>query len=111
MHIDISRTLHGGDLNLQRYRTCLFIALWNIVAKHLISVLLLRHLFGTIDCDSIQPIMYIINTALMMAMVLEMATVQASLLLRCGDVEMNPGPLTIEGEINDVAGMTFVINV
>ena len=83
----------------------LFIALWNIIAKHLISVLLLGHLFGTIDCSSIQPIVYIIKAApiaLMITMELETATVQASLLLRCGDVEMNPGPLEREGEINAV---------
>ena len=32
---------------------------------------------------------------------LETATVQASLLLRCGDIEVNPGPLRKEGEIDD----------
>ena len=85
---------------------CLFIALWNIIAKHLISVLLLGHLFGTIDYDSIQPVIYIIKAApiaLMITMELETAAVQASLLLKCGDVELNPGPLGKEGEMNDVA--------
>ena len=32
-------------------------------------------------------------------MELETTAVQASLLLRCGDVESNPGPLTREGKI------------
>ena len=114
MCTDTSRTLHGGDLNLQRYRTCLFIALWNIIAKHMISVLLLGHFFGTIDYNSNQPIVYIIKAApiaLVITKVLKTAAVQVSLLLRCGDIEMNPGPLTMEGEINDVAGMIFVIIV
>ena len=31
---------------------------------------------------------------------LSSAVVKASLLLRCGDVEMNPGPLTREGKVN-----------
>ena len=34
-------------------------------------------------------------------MELETTAVQASLLLRCGDVESNPGPLTREGKAND----------
>ena len=103
MHTD---ALYGSDLNLQRYRTYLFIALWNVTARHLISVLLLGHLFGTIDNDSIQPIMYIIKAApivLLVTMELEAAAIKASLLLRSGDIELNPGPLDREGEMNDVA--------
>ena len=34
-------------------------------------------------------------------MELETTAIQASLLLRCGDIESNPGPLTREGKAND----------
>ena len=55
--------------------------------------------------DSVQPAgnVYIVS-ALAIAIVVTMgletaAAVQASLLLRCGDIEPNPGPLGREGEI------------
>ena len=44
-------------------------------------------------------------------MELETTAVQASLLLRCGDVESNPGPLTREGnKSNSLARYTCIKN-
>ena len=41
-------------------------------------------------------------------MELETTAVQASLLLRCGDVESNPGPLTREGKVHSSVKIEFV---
>ena len=68
--------------------------------------------------NSVQPGSVYIVSALAIAIVVAMeletaATVQASLLLRCGDIELNPGPLGREGEmidhiLHDYSDMTFV---
>ena len=85
----------------------LVLVLWNkllswIRAQQLVGDLLSRDLFESMN--SVQPTTsngYIVSTlaiAIVVAMSLEtVAAVQASLLLRCGDIETNPGPLTREG--------------
>ena len=85
----------------------LVLVLWNkllswIRSQQLVGDLLLRDLF--VSMNSVQPTtvsVYIVS-ALAIAMVVAMsletaAAVQASLLLRCGDIEPNPGPLTRKG--------------
>ena len=63
-------------------------------------MLLPRDLLASMN--SVQSSVYIISAlaiAIVVTMELETATVQASLLLRCGDIEVNPGPMGREGEI------------
>ena len=85
----------------------LVLVLWNkllswIRSQQLVGDLLPRDLF--VSMNSVQPTTgsgYIVSAlaiAIVVAMSLETAAaVQASLLLRCGDIETNPGPLTREG--------------
>ena len=70
--------------------------------------------------NSVQPagsgyIVSALAIAIVVAMSLETAAaVQASLLLRCGDIEMNPGPLSMEGEMtiaNACVELMFVSTV
>ena len=42
----------------------------------------------------------VLALSLVVALELDRATFQASLLARCGDIEPNPGPLGREGEMN-----------
>ena len=75
-------------------------------AQRLVGDLLPRDLF--VSTNSVQPAgsVYIVSAlaiAIVVAMALEIAAaVQASLLLRCGDIEPNPGPLGREGEMTNV---------
>ena len=60
----------------------------------------------SVSMKSVQPSsVYIVNIMSTIAIVVinavEIAAVQASLLLRCGDIEVNPGPLEKEGKIAD----------
>ena len=85
----------------------LVLVLWNkllswIRSQQLVGDLLPRDLF--VSMNSVQPTTgsgYIVSAlaiAIVVAMSLETAAaVQTSLLLRCGDIETNPGPLTREG--------------
>ena len=92
-----------------RYTGHLSLVLWNKLfswssVQQLVGDLLPRDLF--VSMNSIQTSsVYIVSAlaiAVMVAMELETAaTVQASLLLRCGDIEINPGPLQREGEMTD----------
>ena len=92
----------------------LVLVLWNkllswIRSQQLVGDLLPRDLF--VSMNSVQPTPttgsgYIVSAlaiAIVVAMSLETAAaVQASLLLRCGDIETNPGPITREGEMSVV---------
>ena len=85
----------------------LVLVLWNkllswIRSQQLVGNLLPRDLF--VSMNSVQPTtdsVYIVSAlaiAIVVAMSLETAAaVQSSLLLRSGDIETNPGPLTREG--------------
>ena len=71
-------------------------------AQQLVGDLLPRDLF--VSMNSVQPGSVYIVSALAIAIVVAMeletgAAVQISLLLRCGDIELNPGPFQREGEM------------
>ncbi len=103
---------HGNITSVWSCTSHLFLVLWKELfscssssAKQLVCVLLPRDLF--VSMNSVQPgsSVYIVS-ALTIAIVVTMdletaAAVQASLLLRCGDIELNPGPLGREGERTD----------
>ena len=99
----------GSKSSVWRYTSLLFLVLWNELfswssAQQLVGDLLPRDLF--VSMNSVQPGSVYIVSALAIAIVVSMeletaAAVQASLLLRCGDIESNPGPLGREGEISD----------
>lgn len=65
-----------------------------------------RDLFVSMNSTQPENSVYIVRAlaiATVVTMELEVAAaVQSSLLLRCGDIEVDPGPLQREGEINDV---------
>ena len=99
----------GSESSVWRCTNHLFLVLWNKLfswsAQQLVGDLLPRDLF--VSMNSVQPGSVYIFSALAIAIVVAMeletpATVQASLLLRCGDIELNPGPLGREGEMTDV---------
>ena len=100
----------GSKSSVWSYTSCLFLVLWNNLfswssAQQLVGDLLPRNLFVSMNCVQTGS-MYIISAlaiAIVVAMELEAAaTVQVSLLLRCGDIELNPGPLGREGETTNV---------
>ena len=83
--LDASRTYYQGTG--WRYTSHFFIVLW--------SKLFSCDLF--VSMNSVQPGSVYIFSALAIAVVITTeletaAAVQASLLLRCGDIELNPGP-------------------
>ena len=103
---------HGYTSSVWRHTNHLFLVLWKELlsrsssSKQLVGVLIPRDLF--MSMNSVQPTSSSVNivNALAMSIVVTMepertAAVQASLLLRCGDIELNPGPLRREGEGND----------
>ena len=101
----------GSESSVWSYTSHLFLVLWNKLlswssAQQLIGDLLPRDLF--VSMNSVQPGSVYTVIALAIAIVIAMeletaATVQASLLLRCGDIELNPGPLGREGEMTNAA--------
>ena len=101
----------GSKSSVWRYTIShLFLVLWNKLfswssAQQVVGDLFSRDLFVPMNSD--QPGSVYIVSALAIAIVATMeleaaATVQASLLLRCGDIELNPGPLQREGEMTSV---------
>ena len=54
----------------------------------------MKHIWSSIFTFSVLAL------SLVVALKLERATFQSSLLARCGDIEPNPGPLGREGEIS-----------
>ena len=60
-----------------------------------------------------QTIVPIPDITIMKTMKLDqnISVVQASLLLRCGDIEVNPGPLGREGEMTTLRNITTFITV
>ena len=72
------------------------IALWNI--KLFSSVPLPHALSVSINSDQLSCVYVVSVLAIFATMELQIAAVLASLLLRCGDIELNPGPLRNEGE-------------
>ena len=99
----------GTKSGVWRYTSHLFLVLWNELlswssAQQLVGDLLPRDLF--VSMNSVQPGSVYIVSALAIAIVVAMeletaAAVQASFLLRCGDIELNPGPLGREGDVTN----------
>ena len=101
-----SISYQGSKGSVWSYTSHLFLVLWNkwSRAQQLVGDLLPRDLFVSMNCVQPTPgggyIVSALAIAIVVAMSLETAAaVQASLLLRCGDIESNPGPLTKEGEM------------
>ena len=114
----------GSKSSVWSYASNLFLVLWSQLfswssAQQLVGDLLPRDLF--VSMNSVQPgIVYIVSAlaiAIVVAMELETATtVQASLLILCGDIELNPGPLGRESEMTnrilyDYLDMTFMTDI
>ncbi len=100
---------HSNKSSVWSYTRHLFLIIWKELfswssdsAKQLVGDLLPRDLF--VSMNSIQPVssIYIVSVlATAIVITMELAAVHASLLLRCGDIELNPGPLGREGERTD----------
>ena len=98
----VASTVVPGHLNGWEFDCCLLIgvlkkAYWRNITTLVTNVKLVGNSINKVQHKVC--IVSAIAIAILVSMELVTAAVQASLLLRCGDVEMNPGPIGKEGEV------------
>lgn len=98
----IYNTVAPGNINEWGY-DCFFLigVLYKTFGRNMVTPALSTKFVGN-SIGRVQHGVCIISAiaiAMLVSTELETAVVQASLLLRCGDVERNPGPMKKEGEM------------